>query len=66
MKVERHSKIVELIGKYEIGTQEELAQRLNESGFHVTQATVSRDMRSNTYVSLKMALSLWTWPRIFW
>lgn len=45
MKVERHSKIVELIGKYEIGTQEELAQRLNESGFHVTQATVSRDIR---------------------
>ena len=27
MKVERHSKIVELIGKYEIETQEELAER---------------------------------------
>lgn len=25
MKLERHSKIVELIGKYEIDTQEELA-----------------------------------------
>ncbi len=45
MKVERHSKIVELIGKYEIETQEELAQKLNESGFNVTQATVSRDIR---------------------
>ncbi len=45
MKLERHSKIVELIGKYEIGTQEELAQRLNEAGFNVTQATVSRDIR---------------------
>ena len=45
MKVERHSKIVELIGKYEIGTQEELAQMLNEAGFNVTQATVSRDIR---------------------
>ena len=45
MKVERHSKIVELIGKYEIGTQEELAQMLNEAGFSVTQATVSRDIR---------------------
>ena len=45
MKLERHSKIVELIGKYEIGTQEELAARLNEEGFHVTQATVSRDIR---------------------
>ena len=32
MKMERHSKIVELIGKYEIETQEELAQKLQESG----------------------------------
>ena len=45
MKVERHSKIVELIGKYEIETQEELAERLNQEGFQVTQATVSRDIR---------------------
>lgn len=45
MKVERHSKIVELIGKHEIETQEELADRLNKEGFNVTQATVSRDIR---------------------
>ena len=45
MKLERHSKIVELIGKYEIGTQEELAEYLNQEGFNVTQATVSRDIR---------------------
>ncbi len=45
MKVERHSKIVELIGKYEIETQEELAEYLNRAGFNVTQATVSRDIR---------------------
>ncbi len=45
MKVERHSKIVELIGKYEIETQEELAEYLNQAGFQVTQATVSRDIR---------------------
>ena len=45
MKVERHSKIVELIGKYEIETQEELAERLNHAGYRVTQATVSRDIR---------------------
>ncbi len=45
MKVERHSKIVELISKYEIDTQEELAERLTQAGFHVTQATVSRDIR---------------------
>ena len=45
MKLERNSKIVELIGKYEIETQEELAERLNQEGYKVTQATVSRDIR---------------------
>lgn len=45
MKLERHSKIVELIGKYAIETQEELADYLNQSGYQVTQATVSRDIR---------------------
>lgn len=45
MKLERHSKIVELIGKYEIETQEELADYLQKAGYHVTQATVSRDIR---------------------
>ena len=45
MKVDRHAKIVELIGKYEIETQEELADLLNGEGFRVTQATVSRDIR---------------------
>ena len=45
MKLERHSKIVELIGKYEIETQEELAEYLNQAGLAVTQATVSRDIR---------------------
>lgn len=45
MKGNRHSKIVELINKYHIETQEELAERLNQEGFQVTQATVSRDIR---------------------
>ena len=45
MKLERHSKIVELIGKYEIETQEELAEKLTQAGFNVTQATVSWDIR---------------------
>ena len=45
MKLERHSKIVELIGKYQIGTQEELAEYLNKEGYNVTQATVPRDIR---------------------
>ena len=45
MKVARHEKIIELIRQYDIDTQEELAARLNEAGFKVTQATVSRDIR---------------------
>ena len=45
MKVNRHAKIIELINKYQIETQEELAAYLNQEGFKVTQATVSRDIR---------------------
>lgn len=45
MKISRQSKIIELINKYDIETQEELAERLMEAGFNVTQATVSRDIR---------------------
>ena len=45
MKVARQGKIIELINKYDIETQEELADRLTLEGFHVTQATVSRDIR---------------------
>lgn len=45
MKQNRHEKIVELIHNYEIETQEELADKLREAGFAVTQATVSRDIR---------------------
>ena len=45
LKIARHAKILELIEKYDIETQDELAQKLCEEGFMVTQATVSRDIR---------------------
>ena len=45
MKSKRHEKIIELVNKYEIETQEELASLLNQAGFRVTQATISRDIR---------------------
>lgn len=45
MKRTRQSKILELIEQYEIETQEELARRLLQEGFRVTQATISRDIR---------------------
>ena len=55
MKTKRHSKIVELINSYDIETQEELAQRLEEDGFAVTQATVSRDIRDLKLSKVVMA-----------
>ena len=45
MKVNRHAKIVELVNKHDIETQEELQSYLEREGFVVTQATVSRDIR---------------------
>ena len=45
MKVDRQAKILTLIEEYPIETQEELAEKLVEAGFRVTQATVSRDIR---------------------
>ena len=55
VKEERHSKIVELIGKYDIETQEELAEYLNKAGFQVTQATVSRDIKELRLVKVLSA-----------
>lgn len=45
MKTKRQAKILELIRKNEIETQEELSAYLEKEGYQVTQATVSRDIR---------------------
>ena len=45
MKAKRHAKILELINSRPIDTQDELLGLLRESGFSVTQATVSRDIK---------------------
>ncbi len=45
MKRNRQEKLLELISRYEIETQDELIERLHETGYDVTQATVSRDIR---------------------
>jgi transcriptional regulator of arginine metabolism len=45
MKQKRQAKILELIESYDIGTQEDMLRYLRDSGFDVTQATVSRDIR---------------------
>ncbi len=45
MKKNRHEAILSLIAQQDIGTQEELMQKLNDLGYKVTQATVSRDIK---------------------
>ena len=45
MKTNRQSKIIEIIQKNEVETQDELSALLEKEGFRVTQATVSRDIR---------------------
>lgn len=45
MKTKRQAKILELIRKKDVETQEELSAYLEKEGFQVTQATVSRDIR---------------------
>lgn len=50
----RHSKIIDLVTKYNIETQEELAARLNDMGCGVTQSTVSRDIRDLNLTKLSV------------
>ncbi len=45
MKKDRQSMILDLVAEEEIGTQDELIERLRERGLAVTQATISRDIR---------------------
>lgn len=45
MKYRRHNRILELIKEYDIETQDALIDKLRESGYEVTQATISRDIR---------------------
>lgn len=44
-KRERQEAILELVGSHAIGSQEELRQLLEQHGWRVTQATLSRDLR---------------------
>ncbi len=44
MKSHRQNKIIELIERYEIATQDALKKRLEDEGIAVTQATLSRDI----------------------
>ena len=53
MKSKRHSKIIEIINSKVIETQEELAEELKIAGFEVTQATVSRDIKTLRLIKIQ-------------
>ena len=76
MKTKRQAKMLELIKRNDIETQEELSDYLEREGYQVTQATVSRDIRElkltkvamshgrQKYVALQETdenLSRWRW-----
>ncbi|MBE3551636.1 MAG: transcriptional regulator ArgR [Kyrpidia tusciae] len=55
MKNKRLTHIRELVAARSIETQEELVQALRESGFQVTQATVSRDIKELQLIKVPTA-----------
>lgn len=48
----RQLKILEIIAKYDIDTQEDLVAKLRAEGFNVTQATVSRDVKDMNIIKV--------------
>ena len=45
MKNERQARILDMVTKSDVRTQEEITEKLRAEGFKVTQATVSRDLK---------------------
>ena len=58
MKTVRQQRILELIQMHDIEKQEELVQMLCEDGFDVTQATVSRDIKTVSGMAMAAAAAL--------
>ena len=52
MKIKRQAMILEIIRRQPVDTQEELQRLLKEDGFHVTQATVSRDIKEMRLIKI--------------
>jgi transcriptional regulator of arginine metabolism len=63
MKKGRQDKILELVASYYIDTQDELIDRLRESGYDVTQATVSRDIRALNLVKVQTEMGKYRYVR---
>ena len=54
-QAKRQTKMLELIKKHDIETQEELSDYLQKEGYQVTQATVSRDIRELKLTKVAMS-----------
>ncbi|MGL4521885.1 MAG: transcriptional regulator AhrC/ArgR [Bacilli bacterium] len=54
-KGQRHIKIRELIASNDIETQDELVDLLKSGGYHVTQATISRDIKELHLVKVPLS-----------
>ena len=63
MKTTRQEEILEIIENNEIETQEELANRLRERGYKVTQATVSRDIKELRLIKISGRQSTYCYAR---
>ena len=55
MKFQRQAKILDLIDKHEIETQEELSEQLRNMGYNTTQATVSREIKELRLIKILSA-----------
>ena len=54
MKNRRQRRILEIVSNETIGTQKELAERLQQEGFETTQATISRDIKQLLLVKVNI------------
>lgn len=63
MKNKRQQKILELIDRYQIDTQEDLIRRLADAGFVATQATISRDIRELKLIKTTAADGIYKYTR---
>ena len=52
MKTRRQARILEIIKEHDVETQSELLELLKKDGFHVTQATVSRDINEMRLIKI--------------
>ena len=55
MKYKRHSEILKIIRSKQIRTHEQLIDELEQAGFNVTQATVSRDIKELGLIKIPAA-----------